>query len=99
MLLVAHVKENKRKFENSNNYLFGIDKLNQIRSEIPAVTHVDYSAKFRQYMNTNPVYYSIIKEFYNRTNCPVVINTSFNVKENRLFVHLRMLLDALWGQT
>ena len=81
MLLVAHVKENKRKFENSNNYLFGIDKLNQIRSEIPAVTHVDYSARIQTvHENTNPVYYSIIKEFYNRTNCPVVINTSFNVR-------------------
>ena len=81
MLLVAHVKENKRKFENSNNYLFGIDKLNQIRSEIPAVTHVDYSARIQTvHEHTNPVYYSIIKEFYNRINCPVVINTSFNVR-------------------
>ena len=81
MLLVAEVKKNRRVLDNENKELFGIDKLNQVRSEIPAVTHVDYTARIQTvHEKTNPVYHSILNEFYTRTKCPVIINTSFNVR-------------------
>ena len=61
--------------------LFGIDKLNVPRSEIPAVTHVDYSARIQTvHRDTNPLYYDVINAFYKKTGCPVIINTSFNVR-------------------
>ena len=61
--------------------LFGINKLNIKRSEIPAVTHVDYSARIQTvHEKTNPKYYKLIKKFKEKTNCPVVVNTSFNVR-------------------
>ena len=65
--------------EQSN--LFGIEKLNIKRSEIPAVTHVDYSARIQTvHKETNPRYYKLLKEFKKNTNCPVLVNTSFNVR-------------------
>ena len=61
--------------------LFGIDKLNIKRSEIPAVTHVDYSARIQTvHKETNEKYFELIKKFKEKTNCPVVVNTSFNVR-------------------
>ena len=61
--------------------LFGIDKLNIRRSEIPAVTHVDYSARIQTvHQNTNRIYYDLISKFKAITNCPVLVNTSFNVR-------------------
>jgi carbamoyltransferase len=61
--------------------LFGIDKLNVPRSSIPAVTHVDYSARIQTvHEETNPLYYRLIKRFKALTGCPVVVNTSFNVR-------------------
>ena len=61
--------------------LFGIDKLNIKRSEIPAVTHVDYSARVQTVKkNTNHRYYDLISKFKEKTGCPVIINTSFNVR-------------------
>ena len=61
--------------------LFGIDKLNIKRSEIPAVTHVDYSARVQTvHEETNPKYYKLISEFKKKTGCPVIVNTSFNVR-------------------
>ena len=61
--------------------LFGIDKLNVKRSEIPAVTHVDYSARIQTvHKNTNKRYYDLIKKFKEITDCPVLVNTSFNVR-------------------
>ena len=61
--------------------LFGIDLLNIKRSEIPAVTHVDYSARIQTvYRQTNEKYYELIKKFKEITNCPVLINTSFNIR-------------------
>ena len=61
--------------------LFGIDKLNIKRSEIPAVTHVDYSARIQTvHEKTNPLYYKLIKKFKEKTSCPVIVNTSFNVR-------------------
>src|SRR5207237_2266256 len=59
----------------------GIDRLNVLRSTIPAVTHVDYSARIQTVRrDTNPVYYDILQAFYERTGCPLVVNTSFNVR-------------------
>ena len=82
MLLVADVKESiKKEMSESDKNLFGIDKLNIKRSKIPAVTHVDYSARIQTvHKNTNPRYYNLVKNFMNITGCPVVVNTSFNVR-------------------
>jgi carbamoyltransferase len=61
--------------------LFGIDKLNIARSEIPAVTHVDYSARIQTvHANTNPLFHRLLKSFKDLTGCPVLVNTSFNVR-------------------
>ena len=61
--------------------LFGIDKLNVLRSDIPAVTHVDYSARIQTvHAETNPRYHALLSAFKQRTDCPVLVNTSFNVR-------------------
>jgi len=82
MLLVALVNEDKRiKPDNAQIQLVGFDKLKVKRSQIPAVTHVDYSARIQTIKKENsPLYYDTINEFYKKTGCPVVINTSFNVR-------------------
>ena len=82
MLLVADVNKKKQfKMNQEKIKLFGIDKLNVKRSEIPAVTHVDYSARVQTvHKETNPKYYKLISEFKKRTGCPVIVNTSFNVR-------------------
>lgn len=82
MLLVAPVKSDKtRRMTDEEQNSFGIEKLNAIRSLIPAVTHVDYSARVQTvHENTNPRYYSLISEFKRMTGCPVLVNTSFNVR-------------------
>ena len=82
MLLVADVKKDKQvKMTEKEEKLFGINKLNIKRSEIPAVTHVDYSARIQTVDKlTNPKYYNLIKEFKKITNCPILVNTSFNVR-------------------
>ena len=82
MLLVANVVKNKRyTMTEREKALFGIDKLNIPRSEIPAVTHVDYSARIQTVdKHTNPHYYELISEFYALTGCPILVNTSFNVR-------------------
>ena len=82
MLLVAGVVENRRlKMSKSDQELFGIDKLNVARSDIPAVTHVDYSARVQTvHKETNPRYHALISAFKDLTGCPVLVNTSFNVR-------------------
>jgi carbamoyltransferase len=82
MLLVANVAESKRtKITAEEEALWGIDKLNVKRSEVPAVTHVDYSARIQTVRHdTNPLYWEIIDAFQQKTGCPVVVNTSFNVR-------------------
>jgi len=82
MLMVADVAKGRhRKMSGAENALFGIDKLNVVRSEIPAVTHVDYTARIQTvHSDTNPKYWNLISAFKERTGCPVVVNTSFNVR-------------------
>ena len=82
MLLVADVKrERRRRMTNEEEQLFGIDKLNVARSEIPAVTHVDYSARVQTvHADTNPRFHALISRFKAKTGCPVLVNTSFNVR-------------------
>src|SRR5262249_14015343 len=82
MLLVAPVTERHRiAMTPEQERLFGIEKLNVPRSSIPAVTHVDYSARVQTvHRETNPLYYGLIERFAARTGCPVLVNTSFNVR-------------------
>ncbi len=82
MLIVAEVNKNKcLKMTEEQDKLFGIDKLNIKRSEIPAVTHVDYSARIQTVNNeTNPKYFKLISSFKELTGCPILVNTSFNVR-------------------
>ena len=82
MLLVAEINKNKKiEMSNYQKTLFGIDKLNIKRSEIPAVTHIDYSARVQTISrNQNKIFYDLISKFKERTGCPVLINTSFNVR-------------------
>tara|TARA_Y100001970_G_scaffold293816_1_gene443465 strand:- start:16561 stop:18402 length:1842 start_codon:yes stop_codon:yes gene_type:complete len=82
MLLVADVKKNIQiPMSDKDKKLFGIDKLNIRRSKIPAVTHVDYSARIQTvHKETNPKYYKLLKKFKEVTRCPLLVNTSFNVR-------------------
>lgn len=82
MLMVAPVKKEKcHQMTDEQNNLFGIEKLNIPRSDIPAVTHVDYSARIQTiHKETNPRFYGLIDAFENITGCPVLVNTSFNVR-------------------
>ena len=82
MLLVAGIEERRRLMMTPEQQkLFGIDKLNVPRSEIPAVTHVDYSARVQTvHAETNPRYHALISAFKEQTGCPVIVNTSFNIR-------------------
>ena len=82
MLIVANVAEKRRRaVPEAERTLFGIDKLNVPRSEIPAVTHVDYSARIQTvHSETNPRYHALLTRFKELTGCPVIVNTSFNVR-------------------
>ncbi len=82
MLFVSYLKKDKTlKLNEDQKKLFGIDLLNVKKSEIPAVTHVDYSARVQTVSkDTNPLYYKLISKFKEKTNCPVLVNTSFNIR-------------------
>jgi carbamoyltransferase len=82
MLIVADVRKDRRRaMTPEEQALFGIDKLNVVRSEIPAVTHVDYSARIQTvHANSNPLFHRLLKRFKALTGCPVLVNTSFNVR-------------------
>jgi carbamoyltransferase len=82
MLIVAPVREEFRiPLTAEQQQLFGIDKLRLKRSELPAITHVDYSARIQTvHADTNPRYYGLLKAFEERTGCGVLVNTSFNVR-------------------
>ena len=82
MLLVANVKSDKRRtIKTEEEKLFGIDKLNIPRSSVPAITHIDYSARIQTvHVDTNPRYHALISKFKEKTGCPIIVNTSFNVR-------------------
>jgi carbamoyltransferase len=82
MLIVAPVKKERRvNMTEEQDKLFGIEKLNVPRSDLPAITHVDYSARVQTvHKQTNPRFYDLLTEFNERTSCPVLVNTSFNVR-------------------
>jgi len=82
MLIISDVaQQHLRRMTPEEDALFGLEKLNVPRSEIPAVTHVDYSARIQTvHKETNPRYYRLIEQFKARTGCPVIVNTSFNVR-------------------
>ena len=82
MLLVADLQNDKRRtMTEKEDALFGIDKLNLTRSSVPAITHVDYSARIQTvHADTNPKYHAVISKFKENTGCPMIVNTSFNVR-------------------
>jgi len=82
MLLVADIKKDRQiALSDEQNQLTGLEKLNLIRSDIPAVTHIDYSARIQSVNKaTNPLYHQMISRFKEKYGCPVIINTSFNVR-------------------
>ena len=82
MQIVTNLKKKKRlKVSKKDEQKFGIEKLNVSRSLIPAVTHVDYSARIQTvHKNTNPAYYKLISKFYKKTGVPILVNTSFNIR-------------------
>ncbi len=99
MLLVSEVKKDKQiSMSQEDKKLFGIDKLNVKRSSIPAITHVDYSARIQTvHKNTNPKYYDLIKEFKKITNCPVLVNTSFNVRGEPIVCSIEDAFNCFMG--
>ena len=99
MLLVSEVKKDKQiKMSPKDEKLFGIEKLNIKRSNIPAITHVDYSARIQTvHKDTNPRYYDLIKEFKKNTNCPVLVNTSFNVRGEPIVCSIEDAYNCFMG--
>ena len=99
MLFVANIKKEKtQEMSDNEKKLFGIDLLNIKRSEIPAVTHVDYSARIQTvYEDTNNKYYKLIKKFKEITKCPVLINTSFNIRGEPIVNTPRDAFDCFMG--
>jgi carbamoyltransferase len=82
MMFVSHIKENKKiQIESTEEMIFGIDKLNIQRSAVPSVTHVDYSARIHTVKEKyNSLYYKLLSKFNEKTGCPILINTSFNIR-------------------
>ena len=99
MLMVADVKESLRKDPSEEEKkLFGIEKLNFKRSEIPAVTHVDYSARIQTvHEETNSRYYKLIKHFKEITSCPILVNTSFNVRGEPIVCSVKDAFECFMG--
>jgi carbamoyltransferase len=99
MLLVADVKKQLQiPISEENKKLFGIDKLNIKRSSIPAVTHVDYSARIQTVHNdTNPKYYALLKKFKEITGCSVLVNTSFNVRGEPIVCNVQDAFKCFMG--
>ena len=98
MLFVANIlKEKRYSMTKEEELLFGIDKLNIPRSSVPAITHVDYSARIQTvHKNTNPLYHALISKFKEKTNCPIIVNTSFNIRGEPIICNPQMHLIALW---
>jgi len=99
MLFVAEVKKSKQiSMRDKDNNLFGIDKLNIKRSSIPAVTHVDYSARIQTvHKETNPKYYKLLEEFKKITGCPILVNTSFNVRGEPIVCSIEDAFNCFMG--
>ncbi len=99
MLLVSEVKKDKQiKMSEKDKKLFGIEKLNVRRSSIPAITHVDYSARIQTvHKETNPKYYNLINEFKKITGCPVLVNTSFNVRGEPIVCSVEDAFNCFMG--
>ena len=99
MLLVADVKKSIQIKENQNNKkLFGIERLNLKRSSIPAVTHVDYSARIQTvHSDTNPKYYKLLKRFKKITECPILVNTSFNIRGEPIVCTIEDAFNCFMG--
>ncbi len=99
MLLVAEVKKDKQiSMSEKDQDLFGIDKLNIKRSSIPAITHVDYSARIQTvHKETNSKYYNLLKEFNKITGCPVIVNTSFNVRGEPIVCSIEDAYNCFMG--
>jgi carbamoyltransferase len=99
MLLVAGVRDGRRReMSNAEHALFGIDKLNVPRSDIPAVTHIDYSARVQTVdRETNPRYHALISRFKDLTGCPVLVNTSFNVRGEPIACHAEDAFRCFMG--
>ena len=99
MLLVSEVKKDRQiKMKKNEEQLFGIEKLNIKRSSLPAITHVDYSARVQTvHKNTNSKYYDLIKEFKKITNCPVLVNTSFNVRGEPIVCSIEDAFNCFMG--
>ncbi len=99
MLLVSEVKKEKQvQMSAQDENLFGIEKLNVKRSSIPAITHVDYSARIQTvHKETNPKYYDLLKEFKKITNCPVLVNTSFNVRGEPIVCSIEDAFNCFMG--
>ena len=99
MLLVSEVKKSKQiLMTEKDDKLFGIDKLNVKRSVIPAITHVDYSARVQTvHKETNLKYYNLIKKFKKITGCPVLVNTSFNVRGEPIVCSIEDAFNCFMG--
>ena len=99
MLFVSQIdKQRRREMTAEENTLFGIEKLNVTRSDIPAVTHVDHSARIQTvHRETNPRYHALISAFKARTGCPVLVNTSFNVRGEPIVCTPRTPFNASWA--
>ena len=99
MLLVSEVNKAKQvKMSDSDKNLFGIDKLNVRRSSIPAITHVDYSARIQTvHKETNSKYHDLLLEFKKITNCPVLVNTSFNVRGEPIVCSIEDAFNCFMG--
>ncbi len=99
MLLVSQIKKDKQiSMSEKDEKLFGIDKLNVKRSQIPAITHVDYSARIQTvHKETNPKYYNLINEFKKITDCPVLVNTSFNVRGEPIVCSVEDAFNCFMG--
>jgi len=97
--LVSDVKKEKQlRMSADDNKLFGIDKLNVKRSSIPAITHVDYSARIQTvHKETNLKYYNLINEFKRITGCPVLVNTSFNVRGEPIVCSIEDAFNCFMG--
>ena len=99
MLLVAEVKKNIQvKETEESKKLFGIERLNLKRSSIPAVTHVDYSARVQTvHKDTNSIYYDLLVEFKKITNCPILVNTSFNIRGEPIVCNVKDAFKCFMG--